>query len=185
MISISLLTAALPVTAPEPAFAGLEFCNRTTDGSTLSLALAYYNSGYIHKRFRKDGSTGLTITINPRWTIKGWWEIAHNECIMTATDRDLNLKHYYYYAHSQDTSYEDSGGYPLCGRRYSRFHIEYRMTQDNTPVQVLALNPSGMKSVPVTSATDLEAACADLGYRLLPFNQLDVGENKNYTHEIF
>ena len=179
------LAAAIAIALPPPAFAGLEFCNRTADGSTLSLALAYYNFGNIHKRFRKDGSTGLTITVNPRWTIRGWWKIPHNECITAATDRDPNLKSYYYYAHSQDTSYEDSGLYPLCGRKYSRFHIEYRLNRDNKPVQVLAFNSSSIKSVPVTSATDLETACADLGYRLLPFNRLEVGENENYTHEIF
>ena len=186
-LSVGFLAAAIAIAtaAPQPAFAGLEFCNRTADGSTLSLALAHYNFGTIHKRFRKDGSTGLTITVNPRWTVRGWWEIPHNECITAATDRDPKLKHYYYYAHSQDTSYEDSGLYPLCGRKYSRFHIEYRLTRDNKPVQVLAFNSSSIKSVPVTSATDLETACADLGYKLLPFNQLEVGENENYTHEIF
>ena len=184
-LSVGFLAAAIVIALPPPAFAGLEFCNRTADGSTLSLALAYYNFGNIHKRFRKDGSTGLTITVNPRWTIRGWWKIPHNECITAATDRDPKLKHYYYYAHSQDTSYEDSGLYPLCGRKYSRFHIEYRLNRDNKPVQVLAFNSSSIKSVPVTSATNLETACADLGYRLLPFNQLEVGENENYTHEIF
>ena len=184
MLSIGLLTAALAITTPEPAFAGLEFCNRTTDESTLSLALAHYNFGTIHKRFRKDGSTGLIITVNPRWTIKGWWEIPHNECVMTATDRDLDLKHYYYYAHSQDGLYSDSGNYPLCGRKYSRFHIEYQMNSDNKPVQIIALKSSDIKSIPVNSVKDLETACADLGYRLLPFNQLDVEGHENYTHEI-
>ena len=184
-LSVSFLTAALAIATPEPAFAELEFCNRTADGSTLSLALAHYNFGTIHKRFRKDGSTGLTITVNPRWTIKGWWKIPHNACITAATDRDPSLQYYYYYAHSQNTLYEDSGDYPLCGRKYSRFHIEYRLTKDNEPVQVLAFNPSGVKSVPIPSATDLQAACADLGYRMLPFNKLEVGENESYTHEIF
>ena len=185
LLSISLLTAALAIATPAPAFADLEFCNRTTDQSTLSVALAHYNVGFIHKRFRRDGSTGLTITVNPRWTIKGWWEIPHNECITTATDRDPNLKHYYYYAHSQDGSYADSGSYPLCGRKDGRFHVEYQMDRDNKPVQILALAPSGVRSVPANSIAALEAACASLGYRLLPFNQLDVEGNQHYTHEIF
>ena len=184
MLSIGLLTAAFAITAPEPAFAGLEFCNRTTDGSTLSLALAHYNFGTIHKRFRKDGSTGLIITVNPRWTIRGWWEIPHNECIVTATDRNLSLKHYYYYAHSQGNSYNNSGSYPLCGRKYGRFHVEYQMNRDNKPMQILALKPSGINSISVASAADLETACADLGYRLLPFIQLDVGGDEHYIHEI-
>jgi len=184
MLSLGLLATALPVTAPEPAFANLEFCNRTADQSTLSLALAHYNFGTTHKRFRRDGSTGLTITVNPRWTVRGWWEIPHNECIVTETDRDLNLKHYYYYAYSQDNSYNDSGNYLLCGHKYRQFHIEYQLDDDNNTVQILALNPSGIDSVSVNSVTDLKAACTDFGYRLLLFNQLDVGGNEHYTHEI-
>ena len=184
LLSVSLFTAALTITAPQPAFAGLEFCNRTTDQSTLSLALAHYNFGTIHKRFRRDGSTGLTITVNPRWTVRGWWEIPHNECIITATDRDLNLKYYYYYAHSQDNSYNDSGSHSLCGRKYSQFHIEYQLNGDNRPVQILALKSSGIDSVSLNSATDLATACAGLGYRLLPFIQLDVEGDEHYTHEI-
>lgn len=185
MLSISLLTAALAMAAPQPALAAVEFCNRTADGSTLSLALAHYNFGFIHRRFRRDGSTGLTITVNPRWTMRGWWEIPHNECVTAVTDRDIRLKYYYYYAHSQDTPYEDSGSHPLCGRRHSQFHIEYRLSPDHDPLQVLAFNLAGVKSIPVTSSAALEGACADLGYRLIPFKQLEVGENENYTHEIF
>ena len=183
-LSVGFLAAALATAAPPPAFAGLEFCNRTADGSTLSLALAHYNFGTIHKRFRKDGSTGLTITVNPRWTVRGWWKIPHNECITAAPDRDPNLKYYYYYAHSQDGLYSDSGNYPLCGRKYSRFHVEYQMDSNNKTVQIIALKSSDIQSIPVNSAKDLETACADLGYRLLPFNQLDVEGHENYTHEI-
>ncbi|HBP52994.1 MAG TPA: DUF1036 domain-containing protein [Synechococcus sp. UBA8638] len=184
-LSLGLLTTALAITAPAPALASLEFCNRTADGYPLSLAIAYYNFGIIHTRFRRDGSTGLTITLNPRWTIRGWWEIPHNECIMVAADRDLNLKYHYYYAHSPETSYEDSGPYLLCGRKYGRFHIEHSLNRDGETVEILTLDRSGVRSVPVASATGLQAACTDLGYRLLPFNQIDVGGSENYTHDIF
>ena len=180
ILSISLLTT-LTVVAPEPAFASLELCNRTKAGSSLSVALAHYNFGTLHRRFRKDGSTGLTITVNPRWTIRGWWEIPHNECIVAATDRDLSLNYYYYYARSQDGSYNTSGNYPLCGRKYGQFHVEYQINSDNQPVQILALSPSDLDSVSLTPENNLQTACADLGYELLPFNQIDVGDSETYT----
>lgn len=178
-LAVSLLTATLTTMAPKAAFAGLEFCNRTTGGSTLSLALAYYSSGTSHVRYRNDGSPGLTIILKPRWTIKGWREIGQNECI-TAINQKLNQTHYYYYAHSQDYSYNYSGDYQICGNKYGRFHIEYEINNEKL-VQILALKPSGINSAFVDSETDLEQACADLGYELLPFSQVDVGDAGDYT----
>jgi len=179
VLAISLITAILTILAPEEALAGLEFCNRTTGGSTLALALAYYNVGTSHVRHGKDDSSDLTIIVKPRWTIRGWWEIAQNECI-TAINHDLNQTRYYYYAHSPDYSYNYSGDYQICGHKYGRFHIEYEIN-DEKLVQILALKTSGLDSASVDSETDLEKACANLGYQLLPFNQVYVGDAGDYT----
>ena len=174
----SLLASALATTAPEPAVASLAFCNRTSVASTLTLALAYYKPGLLHVRSSRN-APDLSITLNPRWKIRGWWEIPQNECV-TAIHSNLSQKHYYYYVHSPDDSYELMGDYGLCGHQYSRFHLEYAMNDDRL-VEVLALKPSGIDSVPADSGADLEKVCADLGYEILPFNQLDVGENKEFT----
>lgn len=179
VLSVSLFASALAAVAPEPAFAGLQFCNHTNGGSTLALAIAYYNPGTSHTRSRKDGSTGLTIIVKPRWTIRGWWEIAQNECT-TVIDHDLSQAHYYYYAHSQDYSYNYSGIYQICGHKYSQFHIEYEI-DNNELVQILALKSSGIDSASVNPETNLGKACADLNYKLLPFKQLYVGDTGDYT----
>lgn len=185
MLSASLLASTLAITAPVPAFAYLEFCNRATDRSTLSLALANYNSGIKYVRFLKNGSPGLTIRLNPRWTIRGWWEIAPNECI-TPISRDLDLNYYYYHVRSSDDSYDDSGIYPLCGRKQGQFHVEYQLDNDNELMKMLALKPFGVESVAIDAAMTLKEACADLGlgYELLLFDQLDIKGEDNYTHEI-
>ncbi|OOV33816.1 hypothetical protein BO91_02080 [Candidatus Synechococcus spongiarum LMB bulk10E] len=179
ILSASLL--AFTITAPEPAFAGLEFCNRTTGASTLTLALANYKFGISYVRYGKNNSPDLTIVRNPRWSIRGWWEIPQNECV-TAIHHNLNQRHYYYYVYSQDDSYARPGNYRICGHRYNKFHIEYAMN-NNKLVQILALKSSGIDSVPVNSGVDLEKACTDLGYgyELLPFNQLDVGDTEEFT----
>ncbi|MYF36134.1 MAG: DUF1036 domain-containing protein [Synechococcus sp. SB0678_bin_12] len=176
---VVLLASALAVMAPEPVVAGLEFCNRTHGASTLALALAHYNFGTSHVRSSKDDSPDLTIIVQPRWTIRGWWEIPQHECV-TAIDRDPDQTHYYYYAYSQDDSYNYSGDYQVCGRRYGRFHVEYKI-DNNELVQILALKSWGIDTASVDSETGLEGACADLGYELLPFNQVDVGDTGDYT----
>lgn len=176
---VILLASALAVMVPEPVFAGLEFCNRTHGASSLALALAHYNFGTLHVRSSKNGSPDLTITVQPRWTIRGWWKIPQHECV-TVIDQGLNQKNYYYYAYSQDYSYDYSGDYQVCGSRYGRFHIEYKI-DNNELVQILALKPWGIDTASVDSETGLEEACADLRYELLPFNQIDVGDTGDYT----
>ena len=175
----SLLASILAITTPQPAFAGLEFCNRTGGASALTVALAYYNFGISHARSGKDGTPVLNIVLNPRWSIRGWWEIPQNECI-TAIQHDLNQPNYYYYVRSQDGLYDIPGNYSLCAHKYSRFHIEYAIN-DGKLVQILALKPSGIDSAPVNAPIDLEKACAELGYQLLPFNQLPVGDTEEFT----
>ena len=182
IVSVSFLASLFTISAPEPAFAELEFCNRITSGSTVNLAIAYYNSSISHIRSSKNDSPDLRIIVNPRWTIRGWWKLNHNECI-TTIDRNLKLRYYYYYAYSQDDSYDDLGKYPLCGRKYNQFHVEYQMNNKNL-VEILALKPSGIDSVSLNSEADLEKACADLGYEFLFFNQIDVGDNEDYIFNL-
>ena len=93
IFSVSLLISAMVIVSPEPAFASLEFCNRTNGASALTVALAYYNFGTSHVRSGKDGAPALNIVLNPRWSIRGWWEIPPNECI-TALQHDLKQKYY-------------------------------------------------------------------------------------------
>jgi len=177
--SAVLLASALAFMAPETVFAGLKFCNRTNGASTLNLALAYYNFGTSYIRSSKDGSPDLTIIVQPRWTIRSHWEIPQHECV-AVIDYDLDQTHYYYYAYSQDDLYSYSGDYQVCGRRYGHFHIEYKI-DNNKLVQILDLKPWGIETASVDAETNLENACTDLGYELLPFNQVNVGDAKDYT----
>jgi len=175
--SVVLLASALAIMAPEPVFAGLQVCNHTHGASTLALALAYYNFGTSHVRSSKDNFPDLAIIVQPRWSIRGWWEIPQHECV-TVIDHDLDQTHYYY-AYSQDHLYNYSGDYQICGRRYGRFHIEYKI-DNNKLVQILALKPWGIDTASVDPETNLEEACANLGYELLPFNQVNVGDTGDY-----
>ena len=52
---------------------------------------------------------------------------------------------------------------------------------DGKFVQILTLKSSGIDSAPVDSVVELEKACADLGYELLPFNQLSIGDTEEFT----
>ena len=178
LVNLLIFFVLIPM-APAPALATLEFCNHTSDTSTLSLALAYYHFGTSHARSPNGGSSGLTITIKPRWIVKGWWEIKQNECI-TAINDDLDQTHYYYYAYSQDYSYTDSGDYKLCGYEHGKFHVEYEISNHKL-TQILTLKSSGLHSASVGPEVNLKQACAALGYDLLPFRQLDVEGSNHYT----
>ena len=159
--------------------AKLEFCNRTSGASTLTLALAYYNFPQSHVRSSRN-APDLTVVLNPRWSVRGWWEIPQNGCT-TVIHRDLNQPNYYYYVRSEDDSYDLQGNYGLCGHKYNGFHVEYAI-KDNNLVRILALKqPSAIDSAPVNEETSLQEACADLGYELLPFNQLPVEDRKDFS----
>ncbi len=85
------LGAALWLSLPGAAQAGLEICNDT--GALQSVAIGY------------KGDTD--------WTSEGWWNIAPQDCALVLAG-DLTRRYYYYYAEAAGITFE-SQNFQFCG----------------------------------------------------------------------